>query len=65
MKISINGESHEFVADTSLPELLTQYGAREPYVVAVNAELVHRPHYEQAVLNEGDQVDVIQPIQGG
>lgn len=65
MKISINGESHQFEPDTDLLEVLSQYGASEPFVVAVNTEFVPKPGYPQVILNDGDQIDVVQPIQGG
>ncbi|MDM3872422.1 sulfur carrier protein ThiS [Porticoccus sp. W117] len=65
MKISINGESRQFAEDIPLVELLSQYGAVEPYVVAVNTEFVPKPNYGQVALKDGDLIDVVQPLQGG
>ncbi|MGS2724215.1 sulfur carrier protein ThiS [Porticoccus sp. GXU_MW_L64] len=65
MNISINGETHNVAENTSLPQLLAQYGAREPYVVAVNSEFVPRPDYVQMTLKAGDLIDIVQPLQGG
>ncbi|UTW45058.1 sulfur carrier protein ThiS [bacterium SCSIO 12696] len=65
MKISINGESRDFTDNTPLPELLTQYGAVEPYVVAINETFIPKPQYSQVTLADGDSIDVVRPIQGG
>ncbi|MCV6605447.1 MAG: sulfur carrier protein ThiS [Porticoccaceae bacterium] len=65
MKISINGEHCNFADGITLTELLNQYGAVEPYVVAVNTEFVPRPNYDQVALKDGDLIDVVQPLQGG
>ncbi|MCF6764238.1 sulfur carrier protein ThiS [Thiotrichales bacterium 19S3-7] len=49
-----------------LSELLSSEGIHGDYfAVVVNDQLIPRSSYQAYVINEGDKVDVITPMQGG
>jgi len=48
-----------------LQDLLNQHNKSHNYAVAVNRQFVARSQYAQTILKEQDQIDIIQPMQGG
>ena len=65
MNILINGQSVTVSDDTSLTQALNQFGARPPFAVAVNGDFVPRSQCDTKILNEGDSIELLSPIQGG
>jgi sulfur carrier protein len=65
MNLIINGEKREIESKMTLLNLLSQLGATEPYAVAVNHNFVPRNQCEEIVLADGDQIEILSPIQGG
>ena len=65
MNILINGQSVTVNDNTSLTQALSQFGARPPFAVAVNGDFVPRSQCVVAELKEGDQIELLSPIQGG
>ncbi|MAD03912.1 sulfur carrier protein ThiS [Pseudoalteromonas shioyasakiensis] len=65
MNILINGQSVTVSDDTSLTQALNQFGARPPFAVAVNGDFVPRSQCDAKILNEGDSIELLSPIQGG
>ncbi|MEI4548497.1 sulfur carrier protein ThiS [Pseudoalteromonas spongiae] len=65
MNLIINGAKREVEIDTTLLALLAQLGASEPYAVAVNQSFVPREQCEGITLADGDQIEILSPIQGG
>lgn len=63
--VLINDQPVTLQANQSLQMLLDEFGAQEPYVVAVNQTFVPRSCYEQQSLQAGDRIEILQPIQGG
>jgi sulfur carrier protein len=64
MKLNYNGNIVE-VETSSVLALLEKQGAKAPYAVAINGQFVPRSQLVTFTLNEGDQIDVMSPIQGG
>lgn len=65
INISINGEKKALSNDV-LSNALVELGYEdEGFAVAVNGEFVPRPTYDEFVLSDNDQVDVVAPIAGG
>ncbi len=64
-QVFINGDPFPCTDSQNLQELLDQFGARQPYVVAVNMQLVPHTSYTEQAVKAGDCIDVLQPIQGG
>jgi len=66
MTLSFNGEKREFTAPLSVSELLVALGYSTGAVaVALNGQFVPRSRHEATMLADGDQVDVVAPMQGG
>lgn len=65
MLVIINGESTQ-IAATSLTGLLgeMEYNAKH-LAIAVNHQVVPRVRWAETILNNGDQVEIITPRQGG
>ncbi|GEB73015.1 sulfur carrier protein ThiS [Pseudoalteromonas carrageenovora] len=64
MNITINGELLN-VDRKALVEVLQSFGAVAPFAVAVNSEFIPQSQHGNYVLNEGDSVELLSPIQGG
>ncbi|AIY64624.1 MULTISPECIES: sulfur carrier protein ThiS [Pseudoalteromonas] len=65
MNVIINGEKRDVESNTTLLALLAKLGASEPYAVAVNQSFVPREQCEGITLTDGDQIEILSPIQGG
>jgi sulfur carrier protein len=65
MKITLNGEAHEFGGET-LAALVdaTGHGPRK-IATAVNGAFVPAPQRAETRLAEGDRVEILSPMQGG
>jgi len=68
MKIELNGEPHELHAAATVADAVDASGApesRDGVAVAVGGEVVPRSMWAERTLAEGDQVEVLQAVQGG
>ena len=65
-KVSLNDSMVEVPPNTSLQEALAGWNqGGNPCVVAVNREFVHNKKYADVILREGDEIDLVRPVQGG
>ena len=66
MQIHVNGQTRELAENTSVLELLEQLDLR-PRRVAVerNKKIVRRASFAEAVLGEGDRVEIVTLVGGG
>ena len=65
MQISLNGIPHEVEADT-LADALTMLGYGDAVIAtAVNGQFVPTAEREDRHLSEGDEIEVVAPMQGG
>jgi sulfur carrier protein len=66
MKLTLNGKSQFFDSSPTIQEALEHFGQNEgPFAVALNKEFVPRSQYAMIRLNDGDQLDLVVPMQGG
>jgi sulfur carrier protein len=65
MQILVNQIPHELSEGATLADALAQAGARPPFAAALNLQFVPKTRYEQTLLQEGDQIEIIAPITGG
>lgn len=66
MKIKYNGQPQEIKAQTNLSLFLSSLVSLPAYyVVAVNYECIPSSQYESVTLTEGDEVEVLSPMEGG
>lgn len=66
MNIQFNGQPYKTNA-SNLADLLTEQGYKlnSKVATAVNGQFVTKTSRNEHVLNEGDQVEVVAPMQGG
>jgi sulfur carrier protein len=66
MNIQVNGEGREIAAGSTVANLLGELGVTQPHVaVEVNLEVVPRAEHREAILNDGDRVEVVTLVGGG
>ncbi|HCC21579.1 MAG TPA: thiamine biosynthesis protein ThiS [Verrucomicrobiales bacterium] len=66
MTIRLNGKDHPLDTSLSVQELLVSIGlGKKPLVVELNKKALFPREYEQSVLADGDQVEVITIAAGG
>jgi sulfur carrier protein len=66
MKLTINGESREFDALSTLSDLVAQLGMKPDRVaVELNRELVPRKSWAETQLSEGDKLEIVHFVGGG
>jgi sulfur carrier protein len=66
MRLTINDKEVEFTGNT-LADLLNMhgFGDRIGIAIAVNEIVIPRPEWQFHVLDEGDEILIISPAQGG
>jgi|GEM_PF-61624 len=72
MKLFINGQAIEVSVEAEKPNLLialqhylTPEQQQQSFAVALNGDFVGKADYQQTLVNQGDSIDVLFPIQGG
>ncbi|OUS67876.1 thiamine biosynthesis protein ThiS [Pseudoalteromonas sp. A601] len=65
MNITINGQPFETKNQTTLAKVLIDFGAKEPFAVALNSDFIPRKNCDAIVVTQGDRVELLSPIQGG
>ena len=66
MTVTVNGESHNLNADTTIALLLDTLGLnREATVVQHNDAIIEREAFELVTLHDGDVVELVRIVGGG
>jgi len=66
IKISVNGEVKEIEAGLNVTQLIEALNYKQKgFAVAVNTTFVSIKAYEKTIINDGDTVDILAPVQGG
>lgn len=66
MKLFINGEEKNFDETSNIHDVMEQTGMLErKAAVALNGGFVSKAQYEQTTIKDGDQLEIIAPMQGG
>jgi thiamine biosynthesis protein ThiS len=66
MKLIINGKEQSFEAPLNLYDVLEQQGFIEMMIaVARNGDFVPRSNYADTALADGDEIEIVAPMQGG
>jgi sulfur carrier protein len=66
MKIFVNGELKEFEDETNIKTLMEVLGyEKDAGAAAVNMTFVAIDKYEETLLHEGDEVEILAPVYGG
>jgi sulfur carrier protein len=66
ISLQVNGETHNCLSPTPLPELLQQLGFN-PRLVAVeyNGEILHRQFWSETEIKNGDSLEIVTIVGGG
>jgi sulfur carrier protein len=66
MKVKINGNSREIDSVQTIAELLDALGVpANSVLIEQNGNVVARPDFQAAVVNEGDTIEIVQMVAGG
>ncbi|MDQ1298435.1 MAG: sulfur carrier protein [Campylobacterota bacterium] len=66
MNIKVNGENREFAEAITLQQLVWSLGLESKVMAAaVNMEIVKQDAWDQAVLSDGDTVELLDFVGGG
>ena len=66
IKVSVNGEMKEIEKNLNIKQLIEALDYRQKgFAVAVNTTFVSIKNYEQTIINDGDTIDILAPVQGG
>jgi sulfur carrier protein len=66
IKISVNGDIKEIDENLNIAQLIEvlEYKVKG-FAVAINMTFIPIAEYENIVINEGDKIDILSPVQGG
>ena len=65
MQVTVNGEQREIAAQT-VDALLSELAYEGTHVaIAVNFEVLPKSQWADAILKDGDEIEIITPRQGG
>ena len=66
MTVIVNGKPMELPEGLSIDGLLAHLHVRREYTaVALNREVTPKDQYAEAVLRDGDKVEIVRPMGGG
>lgn len=70
MNIHINGKGYSLPTDkeNSISDAITLHliePQQSTFAVALNGNFIGKESYQKTLVNDGDSVDILQPIQGG
>ncbi|HZC36991.1 MAG TPA: sulfur carrier protein ThiS [Chthoniobacterales bacterium] len=66
MKVKINGSFKQIDSVRTLAELLDTLGVpAKSALIEQNGNVVARPDFQTAVVNEGDTIEIVQMVAGG
>ena len=66
IKVSVNGEMKELKQGLNISQMITALDYKQKgFAVAVNTTFVSIKSYEETIINDGDTIDILAPVQGG
>jgi sulfur carrier protein len=66
IKILFNGKEKDISSRMTLNELIEQLSyVPGTFAVAVNEVFIHRGEYTKTIIQAGDRIEIVMPMQGG
>ncbi len=66
IKVSVNGELKELAENLNIKQLIEVLNyTQKGFAIAVNTTFVSIKSYEKTIINDGDTIDILAPVQGG
>ncbi len=63
--ITVNQQALQLPLGATVADALAEVQAQPPYAVALNGEFLPRSLYTQQPLQANDQLELVEPMQGG
>lgn len=65
--IKFNGKKRSIPTSTTLRDFLleSEEQVTMPFAVAINREFIPQAHYDNTILRNGDELELVTPMQGG
>ena len=66
IKVSVNGEIREVDKNLNIKQLIEALNYKQKgFAIAVNTTFVSIKAYGETIINDGDTIDILAPVQGG
>ncbi|CAA6823392.1 MAG: Unknown protein [uncultured Sulfurovum sp.] len=66
IKVSVNGELKELEENLNIKQMIEALNYKtKGFAVAVNTTFVSIKSYGETIIQEGDTIDILAPVQGG
>jgi sulfur carrier protein len=65
MKIFVNQIEQELAPEIRLNDFLHLLAPKKPFAISLNSAFIPKTEYENVLLKELDQVEIISPVTGG
>lgn len=66
IKVSVNGEIKEIEENLNVKELIIVLNYKvKGFAIAINTTFVSITKYEETIIQNGDTIDILAPVQGG
>ncbi len=66
MKVILNGQEQELPTPQNISIFLSENGFADKVVaVAINGTFVPKSAHQETLVNDGDKVEIVAPMQGG
>lgn len=66
IKISVNGEIKELEENLNIKEMIEALAYKQKgFAIAINTNFIAIKAYEETIIQEGDSIDILAPVQGG
>jgi sulfur carrier protein len=66
IKVSVNGQIQSIDLNITLKQLLVNLNyTTNSFAVAINTTFVPLDKYNTTIINDGDTIDILAPVQGG
>jgi sulfur carrier protein len=66
IKVSVNGQMQSIDLNITLKQLLVNLNyTTNSFAVAINTTFVPLDKYNTTIINDGDTIDILAPVQGG
>jgi len=66
IKVSVNGEIKELEKGLNIAQMIEALEYKtKGFAVAVNTTFVSIKAYDKTIINDGDSIDILAPVQGG
>jgi len=66
IKVSVNGEIKDLTEGINISQMIKELEYKtKGFAVAINTTFVSIKMYEKTIINNGDTIDILAPVQGG